>query len=243
MAGDATGNEPASQRTTSLVWVADIEEATLGNTNFRAVLFTGEHTQLTVMRLRAGEEIGWEQHAHLDQFLRIEQGTGRLDVGRSRDGVDEQHEVQDDWAFIIPAGTWHNVVNTGDGDLHLFPVLAAGAPPGDGPPHQGRRRRARARLTSRAHVCARPGSVMMGAMTSIDDPGAPERITGLQDDDIQTEREPRAATMDVPSTVFPTPGGATRTPISCSSRARAARSWTDVSCPRKAKPTGSPEVR
>jgi mannose-6-phosphate isomerase-like protein (cupin superfamily) len=124
MAGEATGNDPADQRQGPLAWVADIEEATLGNTNFRAVLFTGEHTQLTVMRLRAGEEIGWEQHSHLDQFLRVEQGSGRLDVGRSGDAVDEQHEVQDDWAIIIPAGTWHNVVNTGAGDLHLYSLYS-----------------------------------------------------------------------------------------------------------------------
>ena len=107
-----------------LAWVADIEKETLANQNFRTVLFTGGHTQLTVMRLRTGEEIGWEQHSHLDQFLRIEQGSGRLDVGRSGDAVDEQHDVSDDWAIIIPAGTWHNVVNTGEDDLHLYSLYS-----------------------------------------------------------------------------------------------------------------------
>lgn len=119
-----TASEGTANDGNSLVWVADIEEATLANRNFRTVLYTGEHTQLTVMRLRAGEEIGWEAHGHLDQFLRIEQGAGRLDVGRSGDGVDEQHEVGDDWAIIIPAGVWHNVVNTGDGDLHLYSLYS-----------------------------------------------------------------------------------------------------------------------
>jgi len=119
MASEGTGNEG-----TSLVWVADIEAATLANRNFRTVLYTGEHTQLTVMHLRAGEEIGWESHGHLDQFLRIEQGTGRLDVGPSGESVVEQHEVGDDWAIIIPAGVWHNVVNTGDGDLHLYSLYS-----------------------------------------------------------------------------------------------------------------------
>lgn len=108
----------------SLAWVADIEKVTLANKNFRTVLFTGGHTQLTVMRLQPGEEIGWEQHSHLDQFLRIEQGSGRLDVGRSGDAVDEQHDVGDDWAVIIPAGSWHNVVNTGDADLHLYSLYS-----------------------------------------------------------------------------------------------------------------------
>ncbi|HEX2578277.1 MAG TPA: cupin domain-containing protein, partial [Aquihabitans sp.] len=77
--------------------MADIERVTLDNTNFRTVVHTGEHTQLTVMRLAPGEEIGWEAHDHLDQFLRVEQGTGRLDFGRSEDSVEEQHDLADDW--------------------------------------------------------------------------------------------------------------------------------------------------
>jgi mannose-6-phosphate isomerase-like protein (cupin superfamily) len=108
----------------SLGWVDDIETATVDNTNFRAVLFTGTHLQLTVMSLAAGENIGWEMHDHLDQFLRVERGRGTLKLGRSADEVAEEHEVSDDWAAIIPAGTWHDVVNDGDGELKLYSVYA-----------------------------------------------------------------------------------------------------------------------
>jgi mannose-6-phosphate isomerase-like protein (cupin superfamily) len=127
----------ATTSTTTAIgaWVADIEAATLGNDNFRTVLFTGDHTQLTVMRLRAGEEIGWEAHDHLDQFLRIEEGQGRLDLGRDENTVSERHDVADDWAMIIPAGTWHNVVNTGDGDLRLYSLYSPPEHP-DGTVHR-----------------------------------------------------------------------------------------------------------
>lgn len=101
-------------------WVGDIEAATLSNEDFRRVLFTGEHVQLTVMRLAPGADVGREVHPHLDQFIRIEAGRARLELGRSADTVDERHDVGDDWAFVVPAGTWHNVVNTGDGDLRLY---------------------------------------------------------------------------------------------------------------------------
>jgi mannose-6-phosphate isomerase-like protein (cupin superfamily) len=107
-----------------LGWIGDIEQATLDNDTFRTVLFTGAHTQLTVMHLRQGEQIGWEAHDDLDQFIRIEHGSARLDLGRSGDSVDESHELADDWAAIIPAGTWHNVVNAGDGSLKLYSLYS-----------------------------------------------------------------------------------------------------------------------
>ena len=107
-----------------LGWIADIEKVTLDNTNFRTVVHTGEHAQLTVMRLAPGEDIGWEAHHELDQFLRIEQGRARVDFGRAEGGVDEHHDVSDDWAIIVPAGVWHNVVNTGDGDVKLYSIYS-----------------------------------------------------------------------------------------------------------------------
>jgi mannose-6-phosphate isomerase-like protein (cupin superfamily) len=105
-------------------WGKNIEEATLENTNFRTVLFTGEHTQLTVMRLGPGEDIGREVHDHLDQFIRIESGSARVELGPSENEIAETHAAEDDWAFIIPAGTWHNVVNTGAGDLKLYSLYS-----------------------------------------------------------------------------------------------------------------------
>lgn len=116
-------------------WVDDIEKLTLENTNFRTVIYTGGHSQLTVMSVPRGGEIGWEAHDHLDQFLRIEQGQGRLDLGTTEDAVDESHDVGDDWAFIIPAGTWHNVVNTGDQDLKVYSIYSPPEHP-DGTVHR-----------------------------------------------------------------------------------------------------------
>jgi mannose-6-phosphate isomerase-like protein (cupin superfamily) len=111
----------------ALGWVRDIERVTLANDTFRTVLFTGEHHQLVVMSIPPGEEIGREVHPDNDQFLRIEQGDARLELGRTEDSVDETHEVKADWAFVIPAGVWHNVVNTGWDELKLYSLYA--------PPH------------------------------------------------------------------------------------------------------------
>ena len=116
-------------------WVGTVEAATLENTNFRTVLFTGANIQLTVMRLGPGEEIGVEMHDHLDQFLRIEQGSARVTFGPSADQVDEEHEVTDDWAVIVPGGTWHNVINTGEGQLKLYSIYAPPEHP-DGTVHR-----------------------------------------------------------------------------------------------------------
>lgn len=107
-----------------LGWVDDIERATRENETFRTVLFTGEHMQLTVMRLRPSEEIGRESHSRLDQFIRIETGQGRVEFGTSEDLVEETHEVGDDWAMVIPAGVWHNVVNVGTDELKLYSIYA-----------------------------------------------------------------------------------------------------------------------
>jgi mannose-6-phosphate isomerase-like protein (cupin superfamily) len=105
-------------------WVGNIEEATLANSTFRTALFTGSQMQLTVMRIASGEEIGMEMHDDRDQFIRLEQGRARVTFGPSQDEVAERHDVEDDWAVIIPAGTWHNVINTGEGDLKLYSLYA-----------------------------------------------------------------------------------------------------------------------
>ena len=107
-----------------LGWVGDIEEETVANGTFRTVLFTGEHVQLTVMRIAPGEDIGRERHEDRDQFLRIEQGSARVEFGTTEDAVEETYDVRDDWAIIVPAGVWHNVVNTGEGDLKLYSLYA-----------------------------------------------------------------------------------------------------------------------
>jgi mannose-6-phosphate isomerase-like protein (cupin superfamily) len=119
----------------ALGWIGDIEQETLENGNFRTVVFTGTHTQLTLMRLGPGEDIGREMHDHLDQFLRIEQGSGRVELGATEEAVDETHDVEDDWAVIVPAGVWHNVVNTGEGELKLYSLYSPPEHP-DGTVHR-----------------------------------------------------------------------------------------------------------
>jgi mannose-6-phosphate isomerase-like protein (cupin superfamily) len=130
-----------------LGWVGNIERDTLSNETFRTVVFTGEHTQLTVMRLGRGEDIGWESHDDRDQFLRIEQGHGRLELGRTEDAVDETHDVENDWAMIVPAGVWHNVVNIGSDELKLYSLYSPPEHP-DGTVH---RTKADAEAAERVH--------------------------------------------------------------------------------------------
>lgn len=95
-------------------YVDDIEEATERNEDFRRVLYTGAHLQLVLMTLQPGEEIGEEAHDDGDQFFRFEGGEGQVMI----DGV--THEVEADFAVIVPAGARHNVINTGDEPLKLY---------------------------------------------------------------------------------------------------------------------------
>jgi mannose-6-phosphate isomerase-like protein (cupin superfamily) len=87
-------------------YVGAIEKQTLNNNYFRQVLYTGKHAQLVVMCLQPGEEIGNEVHAKVDQFFRIEQGEASFVFGGT-----EKHLVKDGDAVIVPAGTYHNVIN------------------------------------------------------------------------------------------------------------------------------------
>jgi mannose-6-phosphate isomerase-like protein (cupin superfamily) len=130
-----------------LGWVGDIERATLENTAFRTVLFTGGHTQLTVMRLAPDEDIGREVHPDRDQFLRIEEGQARVEFGTTEDRVEETHDVGADWAVIVPAGVWHNVVNTGSGEVKLYSLYS----PPEHPPGTVHPTKADAEEAERAH--------------------------------------------------------------------------------------------
>ncbi len=105
-------------------FVIDIAEATKQNDTFRTALWTGDHLQLTLMSIRPGGEIGLEIHPNTDQFLRIEEGEGLVRMGRRRDRMEFQERVHDDSAVIIPAGTWHNLINTGNKPLKLYSIYA-----------------------------------------------------------------------------------------------------------------------
>ncbi len=105
-------------------YVTNITRATLENPYFRRALWTGTHLQLTLMCIPPGGEIGLEMHSNLDQFLRLEQGQGRVMMGRKRYCLDYQRNVADDYAIFIPAGTWHNLVNTGNEPIKLYSIYA-----------------------------------------------------------------------------------------------------------------------
>lgn len=105
-------------------WVDHIEQATKHNETFRTALFTGKHAQLTVMSLAPGEEIGNEVHEHNDQMIRVEQGAAKVTLGPDEHTVAEEHELAAGWAAIVPAGTWHNVINLGDDELKLSSLYA-----------------------------------------------------------------------------------------------------------------------
>lgn len=95
-------------------FVENIEQLTVGNDDYRRVLYTGKHLQLVLMTLQPGEEIGEEVHETHDQFFRIEEGRGQVFI----DG--QPADIEDDDAVIVPAGAKHNVVNTGDQPLRLY---------------------------------------------------------------------------------------------------------------------------
>ncbi|MDO5494168.1 MAG: cupin domain-containing protein [bacterium] len=102
--------------------VVDIERATTENSNFRTTHWTGTDLQLTLMSIPPGEDIGLEVHPDNDQFLRLEQGRGRCQMGPSEDDLSFDEEVADDWAIFVPKGTWHNVTNTGEVDMRLYAI-------------------------------------------------------------------------------------------------------------------------
>lgn len=87
------------------IFIGNIEKITLKNTNFRKVLSTSKHSQLVVMSLKCGEDIGVEIHKNVDQFFRIEKGNGYVIANGKK------HKISDGYSFIIPAGTEHNIVN------------------------------------------------------------------------------------------------------------------------------------
>ncbi|WP_245808998.1 cupin domain-containing protein [Shouchella patagoniensis] len=112
------GNQP---------YVTNIEEATLNNQSYRTALWTGAYLQVTLMSIPPGDDIGLEIHPNTDQFLRIEQGMGIAYMGDAQNHLTFQQPVYENSAIMVPAGKWHNVVNTGHIPLKLYSIYA--------PPH------------------------------------------------------------------------------------------------------------
>lgn len=104
-------------------YVANIEQLTLDNTNFRTTLWTGAYSQTTLMAIQPGDDIGLEVHDDHDQFLRIEAGTALVQMGPTETELISWEAGHDD-AIFVPAGTWHNLTVTGDEVLKLYSIYS-----------------------------------------------------------------------------------------------------------------------
>lgn len=105
-------------------YVVNIEDITKENDKFRVAKWTGANLQMTLMAIQPGGEVGLEVHDDHDQFLRIEDGEAKVVMGTSEDNLDFEKDVEDDFAIFVPAGTWHNIINTGDKPLKLYSIYA-----------------------------------------------------------------------------------------------------------------------
>lgn len=105
-------------------YVVDIEKLTIDNQTFRTASWTGQYLQMTVMSIEVGSEVGLELHDDTDQFLRIEQGRAKVVMGDGPDSLTYEAEAEDDFAILVPAGKWHNIINIGDEPLKMYSIYA-----------------------------------------------------------------------------------------------------------------------
>ena len=94
------------------------------NNYFRKAIWTGEHLQVTVMSIPAGGEIGLERHDNLDQFIRVEYGVGSVYMGKTKQDMQFIGNANSDYAILIPAGTWHNIINEQKQPLKVYSIYA-----------------------------------------------------------------------------------------------------------------------
>ena len=104
--------------------IFNIDHATNMNRNFRTALWTGRYMQLTLMSIPIGTDIGVEMHTDVDQFIRIESGRAKIYVGSSQDDLQEMGFIDENYAILIPAGTWHNIINVGRSPLKLYSLYS-----------------------------------------------------------------------------------------------------------------------
>ncbi|MCL2619742.1 MAG: cupin domain-containing protein [Defluviitaleaceae bacterium] len=105
-------------------FVVDIEKATTTNDSFRTALWTGTHLQLTVMSIQPGDDVGLEVHPDVDQMLCLQQGRGLAQMGKTKDDLSFLQPVFENSAVFVPAGTWHNILNTGKVPMKLYSFYA-----------------------------------------------------------------------------------------------------------------------
>lgn len=102
----------------------NIDRATKANTDYRSVAWSGLYLQVTLMSIPVGGDIGLEAHPVTDQFLRLEVGTGRVQMGTARDKLTFEKDVSDGWCTLVPAGSWHNITNTGATPMQIYAIYA-----------------------------------------------------------------------------------------------------------------------
>jgi mannose-6-phosphate isomerase-like protein (cupin superfamily) len=102
----------------------DLERATCANEHYRSVAWSGRYLQVTLMSIPAGGDIGLEAHPETDQFLRLDAGRGRVQMGPSKEQLTFDTEVSDGWCVLVPAGTWHNITNIGEEPMQLYAIYA-----------------------------------------------------------------------------------------------------------------------
>lgn len=102
----------------------DLEQATRDNERYRAVVWSGRYLQLTLMSIPPGGDVGLEMHPETDQFIRLDAGRGRVELGASKDRPTLKQDVADGWCALIPAGTWHNVTNIGTEPMQVYAIYA-----------------------------------------------------------------------------------------------------------------------
>ena len=110
-------------------FIFNINHATEMNENFRTTLWTGQDLQLTLMSIPVCGDIGVEMHDDVDQFIRIESGKAKIYMGCCRNNLQEQGCADENYAILIPAGTWHNIVNAGNRPLKLYSLYAPSQQP------------------------------------------------------------------------------------------------------------------
>lgn len=102
----------------------NIEAETRANTNYRTTAWTGKYLQVTLMSIPVGESIGLEVHPETDQFLRVDAGKGQCVMGPAQNELTFQQDVADGWSIQVPAGMWHDVINTGEEPLQVYAIYA-----------------------------------------------------------------------------------------------------------------------
>lgn len=105
-------------------YVEDIKKLTIENENFRTAIWTGQQLQVTVMSIPVGGEVGLEVHKNIDQFLRIEDGDGLVQMGPREDDLSFEQQAHTDSAIMVPAGMFHNIINTGSKPLKIYSIYA-----------------------------------------------------------------------------------------------------------------------